>query len=210
MHYLIDGYNLLFRCVKARESEDLKTQREEFVKDIAKKIHAAHLDATLIFDSQYQAGPGDRFSIRDLDIQFTDEGETADDRILAHLKKAKSPKDYTVVSSDGRLAWQARIKGAHSLTVEDFIPYLHRIYKKKIKGKLPSPPLLKPAMPERQPTQEERYEKIFEEKLETEPLPTSKELSKSYEKRPRKKKVSKPTISDYERWLKAFEKEDGA
>lgn len=230
MHYYIDGYNLLFRMLRASD-EDLQTQREMVIQDLNKKIQILQLDITLVFDAQYQFGDTTRSHLNYLEILFTSKGETADDFIINELKSTDSPRQETVVTSDKKLAWRARRKHAHTESVEEFLEWLNRRYKnvKKQKKKekkvvltlppvAPAKPAQKPAVPSK-PTSKasaeecfdfylHEFEKNFEEVvLKSQPLI----LPETAPEPPIHKKLRKPKeqvekgISDMERWHKIFE-----
>lgn len=208
MHYYIDGYNLLFRTVRAADDGDLRTQREKVIVELAAKINIAALDATLVFDSQFKAGPGEILCLESLDIHFTDEGVTADDYIIDSLRRAEHPRSITVVTSDGRLAWRARRKMAQSMPVEEFLALLNRIYRKKKRLEAePIPKVVVEVAPvkKKRLTADEKYAAIFEEKLKAAepmariPLPEGSD-------RPQKKHVRIDKPDDMERWLREFEK----
>lgn len=193
MHYYIDGYNLLFRIVKASD-EDLQKQREQIIDDLGRKINHLNIDATIVFDSYYQKGMRERSFKHNVEILFTDEGETADECILDELRTKRNPRLETVVTSDKKLAWQSRLKGAHTLSVEDFLSCLNQRWRKKIQPskiekKEPEPIII----PEKKETVEEFYLKSFEDALAGDPF-----FKKEREKKEKRK-------SDYERWLDAFE-----
>ncbi len=206
MHYFIDGYNLLFRLVKAGE-KSLQLQREKIIEDLGRKINVLNLDATIVFDSYYQQGLRSKNYILNFEILFTDEGETADECILDELRRVPFPKQQVVVTSDKKLAWQARLKGAQTQTVETFFSFLQQKWRKKIfpevKGKKRTKPLVDlPPTPATTESTEEYYLNIFEAALAEDP----------YYKLVKKKKEKR--LSDFERWLDAFEQrleeEDGA
>lgn len=133
MHYFIDGYNLMFRL--SRAGGDLKTQREEIIQDLEIKINTLGINATLVFDAQYQPDESSRSHIMGLEILFTNAGETADDFILHALKEDTKPHRQTVVTSDKKLAWLARRSHANTETIEEFVALLNRRYKNKLRPK---------------------------------------------------------------------------
>jgi hypothetical protein len=108
MRYLIDGYNLMFRFIKA--GSDIQSQRESLIKDLNVKIETIHLDAILIFDAQYQMGEGSRSHIKDLEILFTTYGQTADEFILQKIKNDPTPNQITVVTSDKKTSLVIKAK----------------------------------------------------------------------------------------------------
>lgn len=168
MHYYIDGYNLMFRVLRA--GDELKIQREQVISDLAEKIQTVGLNATLVFDAQYQAGEGSRGAKGTLEIRFTDEGETADDFILRKLKASSSPELETIVTSDRRLAHRARRLLAHSLSVDEFMDWLGRRHRNILKGSRSKiqrkhhPPPATKGEP-RLETEMERWLRIFEQRL---------------------------------------------
>lgn len=183
-HYLIDGYNWLFRSTQ-RSEERLRIEREQLTKELSAKLSIAGMQATIVYDSHFQPGPAERSVLKGISIYYTHEGETADDYILEFIKHVSKPKGYTVVTSDLRLAWGVRQCGGQSLDIPAFKKILDRIYKKKkMPPKKPSPP--KPFTPKR--TLQDYYEQAFDTQQPEVP--------------------KKRKISDYERWKKAFE--DGA
>lgn len=129
MHYFIDGYNLMFRTLHA--SDDLQTQRWRIIHDLNEKIQILNLDVTLVFDSHYQFGEATRTHFNKLEIQFTEQGETADEFILEELKHEQTPQMQTVVTSDKTLAWLSRRSAAKTETVEEFLGWLNKRYKNK-------------------------------------------------------------------------------
>lgn len=220
MHYLIDGYNLLFRVLKAGDT--LQHQREEITSYLEQRLSAIGLDATLIFDSHYREEEGSRRHLHSLEIIFTGHGESADAQILRFLKEAHSPQDYTVVTSDKTLARLCRLKLAKTESIDEFWSFVHKRYKNKmkrdaeaeaieIKKESVPPPLSPPKAPAANATAEscfDYYLKHFEEATEKAPDTPPKKKSEPVPEKMKKVKAApkkEPPISDEERWLKAFE-----
>lgn len=211
MHYLIDGYNLLFRSLRGSE-DDFKQLRENFVKRLAEQIARARLSVTLVFDSHHIEGLGDRGAKETILIHFTDHKETADEYILGMVKKSLNPKEITVVTSDSRLAWASRGKGSFSMPVEEFRMMLA---KKEIKEERKGKPLkeeitknIEQKKPlkikdKRAKTDQERWEEAFmkgEAETDQERKMASLDL--------RDEVIRKEGLmTDKERWLRAFERE---
>ncbi len=188
IHYLIDGYNLFFRTTSGGDGPDFTKEREKIISRISNEVDQAGLKASLIFDSAWHEGPEERKCKGTLEIHYTNKGESADDWIISRVKRDANPAKIIVVTSDRKLAWRARLKGASTLAVEEFIHLLRRLANKKKQAAekaerartlLPTP---KP------PSLNERYESIFNQDLPKQKI----------------KKVEKP-LTDNERWLKAFE-----
>ncbi|CUI15711.1 conserved hypothetical protein [Candidatus Protochlamydia naegleriophila] len=228
MHYYIDGYNLLFRLMHAHDH--LQTSREQIILDLNKKASLVRIDVSIVFDGTFQVGEGTRTHFDHIEISFTAEGETADEFILDELKNSRHPEQETVVTSDKKLAWQARCRQAHTESVEDFMAWLNKSYKNKLK-QLKNPPTrriapklvtpLTPAEPLIEATVEsshDYYARIFEAhylelvKNEKPRKPKAETKPPSPKKQKRKKDPfqSEPILpldapSQTERWQKAFE-----
>jgi uncharacterized protein len=217
MHYYIDGYNLLFRILRA--GDEVRKQREEITFELEKKIALLELDATLVFDSHYQEGESEKSHYKSLEIIFTAKDETADDFILHELKHSKTPSLHTVVTSDKKLASLCRLRLAETQSVEEFLTWIDKRYKNKLRqNRQQAKPTLPIAVPKEtkkpEPVPKDSAEGCFDFYLETfsktyesleQPPPPKQESPKP------KKTIKKPPIkekdhlSDHDRWLKAFE-----
>jgi predicted RNA-binding protein with PIN domain len=236
MHYFIDGYNMLFRLVGAKD--DLQKQREAIIHDLNKKISLVKLDISLVFDSTYQIGERERFHFHELEITFTAKGETADEYILDEIKNSSHPQQEVVVTSDKGLARKARVLAAQTESIEDFVVHLNRSYKNKLRQlkkdkslvsipplPSPSPKPVKPSIipPRGAPLEAytEYYMRTFEaewQEMELQEQKRQQALPKSVRKRPPlkpKRKVDPfqtmsldepDAATEMERWLKVFEK----
>lgn len=204
-HYLIDGYNWLFRVLHSKEEETLQIEREKIIRELSLKLSTAQMSATLVFDSHYNPGPAERLIARGIPIYFTDAGQTADEYILEFMKYTARPQDYTIVTSDNRLAWAARQRQAHSLTIHEFKKMLERICYKKLHPKPKTEmTITKPITPIK--TLQNHYEDIFTKGLEESEanLPTMKKERK----KPEIKTESKELLSDIDRWQRIFESKE--
>lgn len=210
----------MFRFIKA--GSDIQSQRESLIKDLNIKIETIHLDAILIFDAQYQMGEGSRSHIKDLEIFFTTYGQTADEFILQKIKNDPTPAQITVVTSDKKLAWLSRLRGAKTEPVDDFLKWLNSRYRNKIrKDKLtPIPEKILETPPKRvfEPTTTssveechdfylKRFEASYLEILSKEPVKKANEEPLSKKKIQKKLKKVDPSKSNEERWLEAFERD---
>lgn len=232
MHYYIDGYNMLFR-VMSRQGLNLRSQRENIIYELDKKITLIKLDVSLVFDATFQIGERSRSHFHSLEILFTAAGETADDFILDELKNSLNPEHETVVTSDKDLAWRARLRSAHTQSVEDFLIWLNKCYKNKLKSSSSTPKIKSPLpfskkteIPSSTPSPTFtkfgtetpiNYEQIFEEKFqelskqEAEQKKPVKKQPKPVPRRAKKKRFleERPSApkaaTEMERWLKAFE-----
>lgn len=130
MHYYVDGYNLLFRVFL--DEGDLKTQRQHIIQEFNSKIEITKIDVSLVFDASFRSGEASISHFNDLEILFTAAGESADDFIIDCLQVSRSKKEV-VVTSDKKLAWRARSLGAITQPVEEFLTWLNKVYKNKLK-----------------------------------------------------------------------------
>lgn len=198
MHYYVDGYNLMFRLLRA--SDDLQKQREQVIRDLNRKAGFLELDITLVFDSKYQAGEAERIRVDHLEVLYTNEGETADECILDELTGLQE----TVVTSDKKLAYLSRLKQAKTESVSEFILWLNKRYKNKIRH-LKNPKekeplsLPKPAAAPK-PGNLDYYLHAFGGNDEETPERSTHKLESNLQEE-----------TDMERWLRAFSRvlEDG-
>ncbi len=166
------------------------------------------LNATLVFDSKYFPGGSEKSNFDNLEIIFTSAGDTADQLIIEHLDSAKDPFNETVVTSDKKLAWYARRCSAKTISVEEFIDWLNRRFRNKLKQQKNEtkdekyPQVFKKVKIRVEDGSEEYYLKAFEEEFKKieEETPKIKKTPISKIKAAKEEK-----ISDFERWLKAFE-----
>lgn len=219
MHYYIDGYNLMFRSSGA--DDDLQIKRQRLILDLSNKIQFLQLNVTLVFDAQYQYGEGSRIHYENLEVFYTAAGETADEYILSELKAEGGLEKYTVVTSDKKLAWLARRRHARTETVEEFLDWLGKRYRNKIKklkrGPQPTPssktipkqitkhPLKK--IPSKEASVEECFEfylEIFEKQIAEQPQKKKNKKSSLKKNNPPPKKEEE-FLSEMERWLRIFE-----
>lgn len=121
MHYLVDGYNILFRDF---EKGSLESRRDELVQRLIPAAEKVRI--TLFWDAAYVEDGGIRSHQGKLEIVYTQEGETADDAILSFLEHAGHA--CTIVTGDRPLSAQAKRLGA---TVMHGRPFLQLVDKWK-------------------------------------------------------------------------------
>lgn len=215
MHYFIDGYNLMFRLMP--EFDDFMSARHSLIEQLNRKAGSLHLQVTLVFDSQYQAGEESRTHFHHVEIIFSNEGETADECILRALK-LKNSRQTTVVTSDKKLAWFARRCEAKTVTAEAFVDWLERRYrhrfetaankarKKEAKSKqeiikeVKSASNLRPVK-EKSEHNLDYYLEEFEKRLEKQEKPVYKP---TVQPEKQKKKSKKPVVNEMQRWEQIF------
>ncbi len=152
MHYYVDGYNLLFRISK--EKMPLQRKREILLSALA----SFNLNLTVVFDSdQMKYGLHDRGHWQDIEIVYTEKGQTADTYILQEIALSNTPQRETVITSDRQLAKHCQHCGARTQTIENF---LDRMAKRQAKTHTRAPPAFKDSDREIA-----RLLKIFESRL---------------------------------------------
>lgn len=232
MHYYIDGYNLLFR-LSSRHEEQLAEQRQQWITDLNEKATLLNLSISIVFDAQMQLNEGSRSYYHHIEVLFSSPGQTADQLILSLLKR--HPKDITVVTSDLRLAMLARHSSAKTESVEQFIQWLNRRYKLRVKktdskskpsptrerkAALLTPPVVlekeqKKKKPSASSTPQECQDYYLEQfqtdydlkKIERDKVKATQRAAKGQPVR-RKKQTKKRTedhLDDHARWLKLFQ-----
>lgn len=157
MHYILDGYNFLFRLSKTYKV--LIEQKKQILSSISKWVSLHKIRMTFVFDSKQK----DRFEairshLKQLEIIYTPTHQSADDYIIQLIEKASHPAQKTVVSSDREVTGKAKQLGAKTQTIEQFLSWIvKKKGKKRTKNSLPSF--------QETPFQKERLLKIFEEKF---------------------------------------------
>lgn len=201
MHYVIDGYNLLFRLIGSREQ--LEKSRREFIQDLDEKAELLKLDITVVFDGHYQGDEGTRTHYRNLEIIYSSYGESADELILSELGSCLDARNEIVVTSDRDLARRAKKLHAKTETAEEFYLWILKRYKKRQKRKqVKEPERKRKVQTASYPQSIENGEdfdyflKVFEERLKEE---------QAHHCPKRKKGPDEKNVDDFKRWLKLFE-----
>jgi predicted RNA-binding protein with PIN domain len=123
MHYLIDGYNLLFKIAHTHRS--LEQKRQQLIVELNTIIISLHLKASIVFDGSL---PHPELAVRQhfdqLEIVYTPEKQTADQYIIEEIEKAKHPHHITVITSDRSLSSHCKSLGAHAQSIHDFLTQL--------------------------------------------------------------------------------------
>ncbi|MBI5346169.1 MAG: NYN domain-containing protein [Chlamydiae bacterium] len=155
MHYLIDGYNLLFKTNSIKSS--LQKQRDGLIQLIKQKSITSKQRMTLVFDGSLSKDESDNLYKYDgFCVIYTWKKLTADEFIIQEIKNAKRPQEYIVVTSDKDLGFICKTLGAKIHSIDEFNSWL---YKKKNEAKKPIKSFKDSEV------QINRLLKIFEEKL---------------------------------------------
>lgn len=214
MHYYIDGYNLLFRG--GAPGSSLQARREELIEELNRIAQRFSLAITVVFDAMHQPDESCRSHYKSLEIIFTSKKESADHYLLRLIEEDSFPSQITLVSSDRDLCWKAKLAGAQTQSVENFLQHTeeprkgHRRLVQK-KGQQPfkdlekvlpkekaEPPPKKPTPAPKTPQADDPYLKVFEDRYEA-----SKE--KLEDPTTEDKEAFLPGESEEQRWLRLFE-----
>lgn len=221
MHYLVDGYNLLFRTMNP--GVEIQRQREALIEDLSTKAKLLNLNVTVIFDSHFQQGESHRTHKGCLEIIYTAEKESADEHILKLIRNLDKPRETTVVTSDRVLASRAKLFLVHTQKVEAFTDTINRRYASRLTKKNSPPEKKAPVVaPEPEPPKKltqpaktlsaeecsnfylELFEKKFQE-IEAAKPPKKKEAAKAQKSKKIKKNITHSQEPDMDRWLRIFE-----
>lgn len=194
MHYLIDGYNLLFRLMDHRVG--LKEQRSAIVSSLNDKTSLLGMNVSIIFDAVHQPNEESRSHFKNIEIYFTAYQQTADDFIVNWLETKDHLSDYTVVTSDRGLATRVKALGAKTETTTTFLDRLYKAYNNKL-GKKKQPKqnksltLLPTVNKEEAPPiagTDLYYLKEFEGRLSALMIEEEKKASETKKQKPKKRK----------------------
>ena len=156
-HYIVDGYNLLFKLPGKHQSLEIK--RRSLLELLEKQISEFNLSVTIVFDgAQRDPLMSIRGHFKSMEVVYTAANQTADDYIFDSI--AANPRCHIVVTSDRDLATKCKALGAQTLSIPDFLSSLVTKHHKRKARNAPFP-----AFQDSQ-ADIDRLLKIFEKKLE--------------------------------------------
>lgn len=133
MHYLIDGYNVLFSL---EDAINLQRGREDLIEFLSLKFRSLNLSGVLVFDGSHRRDEeSGRNYASPLEIAFSPRGQNADSYIVEQIEREKNPKDVTVITNDTGLKRRARALGAHVQSTKAFLRFLEKKSTKEPKEK---------------------------------------------------------------------------
>jgi predicted RNA-binding protein with PIN domain len=116
MPVLIDGDNLLGTWPGRNRSD---RERRELARSLLRKYGTSGRRFVVVFD-----GPAPDVPPPSTDVRYSGSGRSADDVILAFLRKERNPREWTVVTSDRSLGDRCRHLGARVERCDRFRPTL--------------------------------------------------------------------------------------
>jgi len=117
LHYLIDGYNLLFALPQLPPGTWVE-KRLGLLMWLTQTRPQGRNQATVVFDNRQGWGNQDHYS--DITLVYTS-GETADDWIIRKTRETKNPRILVVVSNDKGIQRMIRGTGARWMSADAFI-----------------------------------------------------------------------------------------
>ena len=159
MHYLIDGYNLLFRILKKCGS--LEKERQLLIRELNDAVSHLKLNVTLVFDgSQEFPFSVSRGHFESLEIVYTPKHQSADDYILEEVNSARAPQHLIIVTNDRELKGKCHQMRAKIMTIDQFLSSLVQKRQKKKRREIDQEAAFRESQPELS-----RLLIIFEKKL---------------------------------------------
>jgi len=117
VHYLIDGYNLLYALPEIPPGS-WQDKRAALLKLLQSRRPQGNNPLSVIFDSR--EGGGNTLHDRGFTVIYT-AGESADDWIATYVRAAENPRILVVVSNDKGIRDQVRGTGARFISVAEFL-----------------------------------------------------------------------------------------
>jgi predicted RNA-binding protein with PIN domain len=117
LHYLIDGYNLLYALPDIPPGP-WPTKREILIELLMTSKPHGNNRVTVVFDSR--EGLGDRRHHGAIEVVFTS-GETADDWIARRVRDGSNARTVVVVTNDQGIRTLIRGTGAKWISTQEFL-----------------------------------------------------------------------------------------
>jgi predicted RNA-binding protein with PIN domain len=131
MHYLIDGYNLLFAYLGTPPSRQFRKALERARLKLLELLRQGHEsppgELNVIFDAS-QAPPGmpAEFDHHGIHVVFAVHDERADDLIEKLIRQASTPRNLTIVTDDNRIQRAAQRRHCPLRGCADYLDELER------------------------------------------------------------------------------------
>ena len=118
---VVDGYNLIHKMPELARlvGTDLERARDSLVSSLAVYRSQRNVKVTVVFDGRGM--PADnRRQPGGVEVVFSRAPQTADQKIKTLISLERSPRSWTVVTSDNSIVIYARDYGAKTVRSEDF------------------------------------------------------------------------------------------
>lgn len=135
-HFLIDGYNFLFKSSFSEKT--LQSKRDAFHKKIQLASQNLHFEITIIYDGKNIKDQESGFTyFSSFRVYYTCKNQSADDYILEVVENSLHPSRLVIVTTDKNLARQCSCFGSQILSCKKFETlFLKKRSKKSSKEKI--------------------------------------------------------------------------
>jgi uncharacterized protein len=119
VHYLVDGHNLIGKL------PDLSLSDPDDEQKLIERLHIyaqrTRRPIAVVFDPGSGYAPPRRSPYADVKVSYARAGRSADQLIVNRVRKARAPREITVVTSDRALAGRVAAEGAGVMSSEEFV-----------------------------------------------------------------------------------------
>lgn len=122
MPYLIDGHNLIGQLPDI--SLDDPNDEAQLVQKLSGFVARTRQRCVVVFDHGVPGGAS-RMSNRGVKVLFASPPQSADDVITKRIRRERSPKSWTVISSDNRVLDEARRHHMQTIRATDFVQQIN-------------------------------------------------------------------------------------
>jgi predicted RNA-binding protein with PIN domain len=123
MHYLIDGHNLIGRLSDIG-LEDPDDEVELILRLRSWAARSRGRRVTVIFDRGLPGGKDKGLSTSKVQVVFASSGQSADSILIKRVRKIKTPREATLVTSDNQILREANARRMPILRAEEFAKQL--------------------------------------------------------------------------------------
>jgi predicted RNA-binding protein with PIN domain len=175
MHYLVDGYNLLFQTAWMRHEDNLEAARRRLIVELDSYAELLSLSISVVFDAPFRTEALAFGHFNKLKIIFTSRGQTADQFLIEWVQDLLPAKNVTVVTSDKPLTRHIRAFGVKVESVTDFLSKLKK--RKQNKQRQKQEKINKKSEQKQQPLASEKEAEAIVEKAKKKILPPLSDLA---------------------------------
>lgn len=118
MAYIVDGNNVMGQTHVS--NRDKPNARRRLVEQLALFAHAKKARVTVVFDGEPDRLMPEASAHRGVKIFYAEKGSDADARIERMVESSPDPRGLTVITSDRRLAFVVRSRGATVIRSGEF------------------------------------------------------------------------------------------
>ncbi len=128
-HYIIDGYNVVFKKKEFSRGRSLEESREIFCRLLDSYAAEKKVEITVVWDGSGNPGASAK-STGQIKNVYSSSGMNADEKIIGFVKRAYHKGRITVVTDDRQIIGTVRHIGAQVKNVNEFLSLVGRPKKK--------------------------------------------------------------------------------